>query len=91
MSNITIDLGQRIKAYRSKSNLSLRDLAVLTGISPSTLCRIENGEVNWDRPTEDRILSWIEGGVKLPEIKSLNERLVAIESRLAEVEKRLSK
>lgn len=69
---MSTDLGQRVKVYRVKSNLSLRDLAMVPGFSASMLCRIDSG---------------IEQSVKLPEMKALDERLRAIETRLSALEK----
>ena len=38
------DVGQRIRAYREESNLSLRELARRLGISPSAVSQIETGK-----------------------------------------------
>jgi transcriptional regulator with XRE-family HTH domain len=81
-----LDVTQKIKAYREKAQLSLRDLAVVIGVSASTLCRIEGGEVKADHSTLQRINSWIDSGVKLPEMRSLEDRLKSIENRLALLE-----
>lgn len=85
-----LDLSKKIKAYRDKANISLRELAGITGVSAATLCRIENGEIKCDRHTEDRINNWIDKGAKLPKLKSLDERLESIEKRLAALEESAS-
>ena len=42
----TIELGRAIRRKREDEGLSLRDVADETGVSASTLSRIENGTVN---------------------------------------------
>ncbi len=50
----TIELGRAIKRRREELGLSLRDVADKTGVSASTLSRIENGT---GRPDADNIAS----------------------------------
>ena len=40
----TMPVGHRIKAIRGKRAMSLRELSVVSGISASTICRLESGE-----------------------------------------------
>ncbi|MBG0738892.1 helix-turn-helix transcriptional regulator [Paeniglutamicibacter antarcticus] len=40
---MAVDIGRRIAERRNEAGLNQRDLENLTGISQSTLCRIENG------------------------------------------------
>lgn len=40
------DLSERIKQYRINNNLTLDELAHMTGVSRATLARIENGQSN---------------------------------------------
>lgn len=50
----TIELGRSIRRKREELNLSLRDVADVTGVSASTLSRIENGT---GKPDADNIAS----------------------------------
>lgn len=50
----TIELGRSIKRKREELGLSLRDVADVTGVSASTLSRIENGT---GKPDADNIAS----------------------------------
>jgi transcriptional regulator with XRE-family HTH domain len=55
----TIELGRNIKRRREELNLSLRDVANETGISASTLSRIENGTGKPDADNIARISQWL--------------------------------
>lgn len=39
------DLGARLRAYRARLNLSLKDVSDKTGITNSRLCKIEQGKL----------------------------------------------
>ncbi|WP_051217357.1 helix-turn-helix domain-containing protein [Paenibacillus assamensis] len=45
LSSITLSLGELIHKYRTKSNVSLSELARITEVSKGTLSKLENGEV----------------------------------------------
>ncbi|GIU83113.1 MAG: XRE family transcriptional regulator [Acidobacteria bacterium] len=55
----TAELGQMVKRRRSELKMSLRDLAKVTGISPSTLSRIENGTGKPDADNLARLADWL--------------------------------
>jgi transcriptional regulator with XRE-family HTH domain len=56
----TIELGRAIKRRREELNLSLRDVADKTGVSASTLSRIENGTGKPDADNIARLTSWLD-------------------------------
>ncbi|MBD8501234.1 helix-turn-helix domain-containing protein [Paenibacillus arenosi] len=45
LSSVTLSLGELIHKYRTKSNVSLSELARITEVSKGTLSKLENGEV----------------------------------------------
>jgi ribosome-binding protein aMBF1 (putative translation factor) len=47
----TEELGSAVRRRREQQNLSLRDVADQTGVSASTLSRIENGTANRTQTT----------------------------------------
>lgn len=51
MDNINIEIGKKIKNFRKKKNLTIRELADLINKSKSTVCKYENGEIAIDIPT----------------------------------------
>ena len=53
-------LGEAIKRRRAELNLSLRDVADKTGVSASTLSRIENGSGRPDAETIAVLSEWLE-------------------------------
>jgi transcriptional regulator with XRE-family HTH domain len=55
----TGELGRAIKRKREENGLSLRDLADLTGVSASTLSRIENGTGKPDADNIARLTTWL--------------------------------
>lgn len=55
----TIELGRAIKRRREELGLSLRDVADKTGVSASTLSRIENGTGKPDADNIARLTSWL--------------------------------
>ena len=55
----TSELGRAIKRRREDLNLSLRDVADETGVSASTLSRIENGTGKPDADNIARLTQWL--------------------------------
>jgi transcriptional regulator with XRE-family HTH domain len=56
----TIELGRAIKRRREELGLSLRDVADVTGVSASTLSRIENGTGKPDADNIARLTNWLD-------------------------------
>jgi transcriptional regulator with XRE-family HTH domain len=56
----TQELGTAIKRRREELGLSLRDVADVTGVSASTLSRIENGTGKPDADNIARLTSWLD-------------------------------
>ena len=56
----TIELGRAIKRRREELGLSLRDVNQKTGVSASTLSRIENGTGKPDADNIARLTSWLD-------------------------------
>ncbi len=55
----TIELGRAIRRKREETGLSLRDVADETGVSASTLSRIENGTGKPDADNIARLTGWM--------------------------------
>lgn len=55
----TIELGRAIRRKREEMGLSLRDVADETGVSASTLSRIENGTGKPDADNIARLTGWL--------------------------------
>ena len=56
----TVELGRAIRRKREEMGLSLRDVADETGVSASTLSRIENGTGKPDADNIARLTSWLD-------------------------------
>ena len=56
----TEELGNAVRRRREQQNLSLRDVADQTGVSASTLSRIENGTGKPDADNIARLASWLD-------------------------------
>ena len=56
----TMELGSGIKRRREELGLSLRDVADVTGVSASTLSRIENGTGKPDADNIARLTGWLD-------------------------------
>ena len=56
----TEELGTAVKRRREQQNLSLRDVADQTGVSASTLSRIENGTGKPDADNIARLAAWLD-------------------------------
>ncbi len=56
----TQELGRAIRRRRDELKLSLRDVADVTGVSASTLSRIENGTGKPDADNIARLTSWLD-------------------------------
>ena len=56
----TAELGNAIRRRREQKSLSLRDLAEETGVSASTLSRIENGTGKPDADNIARLAAWLD-------------------------------
>jgi transcriptional regulator with XRE-family HTH domain len=55
----TVELGRAIRRKREEAGLSLRDVADETGVSASTLSRIENGTGKPDADNIARLMNWL--------------------------------
>ncbi|HYE14903.1 MAG TPA: helix-turn-helix transcriptional regulator [Pyrinomonadaceae bacterium] len=55
----TVELGRAIRRKREEMGLSLRDVADETGVSASTLSRIENGTGKPDADNIARLTAWL--------------------------------
>ncbi len=55
----TVELGRAIRRKREAQGLSLRDVADETGVSASTLSRIENGTGKPDADNIARLTAWL--------------------------------
>lgn len=55
----TVELGRAIRRKREEQGLSLRDVADETGVSASTLSRIENGTGKPDADNIARLTTWL--------------------------------
>src|SRR5882724_10170284 len=66
----TEELGRAIRRRRVELSLSLRDVADATGVSASTLSRIENGTGKPDADNIARLTSWL----KMPMERILGSR-----------------
>ena len=55
----TVELGRAIRRKREEQGLSLRDVADETGVSASTLSRIENGTGKPDADNIARLTGWL--------------------------------
>lgn len=56
----TPELGRAVKRRRQELGLSLRDVADVTGVSASTLSRIENGTGKPDADNIARLTGWLD-------------------------------
>jgi transcriptional regulator with XRE-family HTH domain len=56
----TAELGNAIKRRRQEQEMSLRDVADVTGVSASTLSRIENGTGKPDADNIVRLTGWLD-------------------------------
>ena len=56
----TVELGRAIRRKREELGLSLRDVADETGVSASTLSRIENGTGKPDADNIARLTAWLD-------------------------------
>ena len=56
----TAELGSAIRRRREEQSMSLRDLADETGVSASTLSRIENGTGKPDADNIARLAAWLD-------------------------------
>jgi len=53
-------LGQMLKTWREKNDLTQREMARTLGVLPSTVCRLENGKES-DTKTIRRVMLWVFG------------------------------
>src|SRR5689334_19484482 len=56
----TAELGTAVRRKREQQGLSLRDVADVTGVSASTLSRIENGTGKPDADNIARLAAWLD-------------------------------
>ncbi|MEZ5306891.1 MAG: helix-turn-helix transcriptional regulator [Pyrinomonadaceae bacterium] len=66
----TAELGRAVKRRRTEMGLSLRDVADKTGVSASTLSRIENGTGKPDADNIARLTDWLD----MPIDRVMNKR-----------------
>ena len=62
------ELGELVKRQRQRLGVSLREVATTTGVSASTLSRVENGVGTPDSATLARLAQWL--GVPLERLMS---------------------
>lgn len=62
------ELGELVKRQRERLKMSLREVATTTGVSASTLSRVENGVGTPDSATLARLAQWL--GVPLERLMS---------------------
>lgn len=62
------ELGEYVKRQREKLKMSLREVATVTGVSASTLSRVENGVGTPDSATLARLAQWL--GIPLERLMS---------------------
>jgi transcriptional regulator with XRE-family HTH domain len=62
------ELGEYVKRQRQRLGLSLREVATTTGVSASTLSRVENGVGTPDSATLARLAQWL--GIPLERLMS---------------------
>jgi transcriptional regulator with XRE-family HTH domain len=62
------ELGELVKRQRERTKMSLREVATTTGVSASTLSRVENGVGTPDSATLARLAQWL--GVPLERLMS---------------------
>lgn len=53
------ELGERVRRHRQEKGLTVRKSAAEAGVSPSTICRIENGIGTPDAATLHRVAQWL--------------------------------
>lgn len=53
------ELGMELKRYRTERDLSLREVKEETGVSPSTLSRMENGKIPESKRVIERVANWL--------------------------------
>ena len=63
-----VELGEYVKRQRQRLGMSLREVASTTGVSASTLSRVENGVGTPDSATLARLAQWL--GVPLERLMS---------------------
>ncbi len=78
------NLRQRFKAKRKSMNISLRKCAELSGISFSTLSRLERGIGKLDRYSKEALERWI-----FTEEKQIRIRSASLEGRVKILEKQV--
>lgn len=71
----TQELGRAIKRHRDELKFSLRDVADETGVSASTLSRIENGTGKPDADNIARLTRWLDMPVDRVMSSRKNERV----------------
>lgn len=60
MAQVIDDLGIIVRNARRAQRLSIRDLCAKIGVSPSTICRIENGR-DYSSVSLRAVLLWLDG------------------------------
>ncbi|KKM71143.1 hypothetical protein LCGC14_1433670 [marine sediment metagenome] len=70
---------ERARAKRRRLGFSLREVEIASGISFSTLARLERGDGGPSKATERRLHAWVEGG-EFSDPRSIEERLVRLEA-----------
>ncbi|MCO6509401.1 MAG: helix-turn-helix domain-containing protein [Aridibacter famidurans] len=69
----TAELGRAVKRRREELKLSLRDVADVTGVSASTLSRIENGTGKPDADNIARLTNWLKMPIDRVMVRNTDE------------------
>jgi transcriptional regulator with XRE-family HTH domain len=92
VANRPSNLIAEVQAAREEAGLSLRALAEITGISFSTISRLEKGEHVPDEWTATRLLQWLENGPRVDQRRRGHKTkpshwMSRIEQRLVRIER----
>lgn len=76
-------IGKRIRSIRRNQNLSLKELAGIIGISPSYLCQIEKGKINFSVSLTKKVCSALGISILdlLDETSNENYKIIRIEDQ----------
>ena len=76
-------IGKRIRSIRLNQNLSLKELAGIIGISPSYLCQIEKGKINFSVSLTKKVCSALGISILdlLDETSNENYKIIRIEDQ----------
>lgn len=76
-------IGKRIRSIRHNQNLNLKELAGIIGISPSYLCQIEKGKINFSLSLTKKVCSALGISILdlLDETSNENYKIIRIEDQ----------